>query len=173
MLILKWGYFWPWGNEFISCCSVSQLCLILCDLMCCSMPSFPDLHFLPEFALTNLHWVNDAIQTSHPLPPSPPALSLLRAFSNKLAFASGGQSIEASAPDLPMNTQVWFPLGLTGSISLLSKGLSRAFSSTTVPNINVLALSFLYVPTLTLVHDYWKKHSSEYVWWKTFDVSAV
>ena len=96
MLILKWGYFWPWGNEFISCCSVSQLCLILCDLMCCSMPSFPDLHFLPEFAQTNLHWVNDAIQTSHPLPPSPPALSLLRAFSNKLAFASGGFSTRSS-----------------------------------------------------------------------------
>ena len=47
-------------------------------------------------------------------------------------FASSGQSIEASASVLPMNIQGWFPLGLTGSISLLSKGLSRVFSSTTV-----------------------------------------
>ena len=49
-------------------------------------------------------------------------------------FASGGQSIgaSASASVLPMYIQGWFPLGLTGLISLLSKGLSRVFSSTTV-----------------------------------------
>ena len=49
-------------------------------------------------------------------------------------FASGGLSIEASASVsvLPVNIQGWFPLGLTGLISLLSKGLSRVFSSTTV-----------------------------------------
>ena len=49
-------------------------------------------------------------------------------------FASGGQSIwvSASASVLPMNIQDWFPLGLTGLISLQSKGLSRVFSNTTV-----------------------------------------
>ena len=49
-------------------------------------------------------------------------------------FASGGQSIGASASVsvLPMNIQDWFPLGLTGLISLQSKGLSRVFSNTTV-----------------------------------------
>ena len=47
-------------------------------------------------------------------------------------FASGGQSIRASASVLPMNIQCWFPLGLTGLISLQSKGLSRVLSSTTV-----------------------------------------
>ena len=47
-------------------------------------------------------------------------------------FTSGGQRIGASASALPMNTQGWFPLGLTGLISLLSKGLLRVFSSTTV-----------------------------------------
>ena len=49
-------------------------------------------------------------------------------------FASGGQSIgaSASATVLPMNIQGWFPLGLTGLISLQSKGLSRVFSSSTV-----------------------------------------
>ena len=50
--------------------------------------------------------------------------------------ASGGQSIgvSASASVLPMNIQDWFPLGLTGLTSLLSKGLSRVFSNTTVQN---------------------------------------
>ena len=47
-------------------------------------------------------------------------------------FLSGGQSIGASASVLPMNVQGWFPLGLTGLISLLSRGLSRVFPSTTV-----------------------------------------
>ena len=49
-------------------------------------------------------------------------------------FTSGGQSIgtSASASVLPMNIQDWFPLGSTGLISLLSKGLSRVFSNTTV-----------------------------------------
>ena len=55
-------------------------------------------------------------------------------FSMSWFFASGGQSIGASASVsvLPMNIQGWFPLRLTGLISLLSKGLSRVFSSTTV-----------------------------------------
>ena len=51
-----------------------------------------------------------------------------------LLFASGGQSIGASTstPVLPVNIQSWFPLGLTGLISLQSKGLSRVLSSITV-----------------------------------------
>ena len=51
-------------------------------------------------------------------------------------FESGGQSIgvSAAASVLPMNIQDWFPLGWTSLISLQSKGLSRVFSSTTIPN---------------------------------------
>ena len=58
----------------------------------------------------------------------------IRVFSNESVLPSGGQRIGASAlaSALPMNIQDCFPLGLTGLISLLSKGLSRAFSSTTV-----------------------------------------
>ena len=55
-----------------------------------------------------------------------------------------------------MNIQDGFPLGWTGWISLQSKGLSRVFSNTTVKRINSSALSFLYSPTLTSIHDYWK-----------------
>ena len=55
-------------------------------------------------------------------------------FPMRWLFTSGGQSIgiSASASVLSMNIQGWFPLGLTGLISLLSKGLSRVFSSTAV-----------------------------------------
>ena len=76
-------------------------------------------------------------------------------------FSSGGQSIGASALASvpPMNIQDWFPLELTSWTSLLSKGLLRVFSNTTVQKHQSLALSFLYGPTLTSIHDYWKNHS--------------
>ena len=106
--------------------------------MDCSMPDFPVLHHLPEFAQAHDRWINDAIQQSHPLlfPFSSCLQSFWasRSFPVSSLFASGGQSIgvSASASVLPMNIQDWFPLGLIGLISLLSKGLSRVFFSTTV-----------------------------------------
>ena len=73
-------------------------------------------------------------------------------------FTWGSQSIGASvsASVFPMNVQDSFLLGLTGLISLQSKGLSRVFSNTQFKSINSSALSFLYGPTLTSIHDYWK-----------------
>ena len=61
-------------------------------------------------------------------------------------FTSGGQStgVSASTSVLPVNIQDWFPLGWTGWISLLSKGLSRVFSNTTVQKHQFV--SFLYSP---------------------------
>ena len=58
--------------------SVAQLCPTLCDPMDCSMqPSFPLLYHLQELAKAHVHWVSDAIQTSHPLlSPSPTFLNL-------------------------------------------------------------------------------------------------
>ena len=59
------------------CCSVAQLCPILCDLMDCSMPGLPVHYQLPQLAQTHVHRVGDAIQPSHPLSSSsPPAFSL-------------------------------------------------------------------------------------------------
>ena len=56
--------------------SVTQLCVTLCGPMDCSTPGFPGHHQLPEVAQTNVHWVSDAIQPSHPLSsPSPPAFN--------------------------------------------------------------------------------------------------
>ena len=80
-------------------------------------------------------------------------------------FASGGQSIgvSASASVLPTNIQDWFPLGWTSWISVQSIGLSRVFSNTTIKRINYSLLSFLYSPTLTSIHDYWKTHSFDYM----------
>ena len=59
------------------CCSVTKMYLILWKPMGCRTQGFPVLHYLPEFVQTHVHWVNDAIQPSHPLSsPSPPAFNL-------------------------------------------------------------------------------------------------
>ena len=106
--------------------------------MKCCMPAFPATHCLPEFAQTYVFWVGNAIQPSHPLLfPSPLAFNLSQhqgLFPVSQFFAWDGQSIGASASASvpPMNIQGWFPLGLMHLISLLSKGLSRVFFSTTV-----------------------------------------
>ena len=64
-------------NLHLNLLAVFQACPTLCDPMDCSTPGFPDLHCLPEFAHTPVHWVSDAIQCCHPLPhPSPPVLNL-------------------------------------------------------------------------------------------------
>ena len=65
----------------------------------------------------------------------------------------------ASTSVLPMTIQDWFLLGLAGSIFLQSKTLSRVFSNTTFKSISSLVFSFLYGPTLTTIHDYWKNHN--------------
>ena len=111
--------------------------------------------------MSNSLWPNGLQHARLPCPPSPSLLNLISIelvtpltilssvvpFSSCLQcvpasglfpvswlFSSGGQNIgaSASASVLPMNIQDWFPLGLTGLISFLSKGLSRVFSNTTV-----------------------------------------
>ena len=96
------------------------------------------LSFTISWSFLELMFIESMMPSSHLilccpllLPSIFPSIGI---FSNESLFVSGGQSIGISASPsvLPMNIQSWFPLGLTGLISLLSKGLSRVFSSTTV-----------------------------------------
>ena len=117
--------------------SVPQSCLTLWDPMDCSMPGFPVLHHLLELAQTQVHWVGDAPTISSSVVPFSSCLQSFPAsesFPMSQFFASSGQRIgvSTSASVLPMKNQSWFPWGLTGWISLQSKGLSRVFSNTTV-----------------------------------------
>ena len=80
-------------------------------------------------------WCHPTISSSViPFSSCPQSFPASGSFQMSSFFASGGQSIgaSASASVLPMNIQDWFPLGWTGWISLQSKGLSRVFSNTTV-----------------------------------------
>ena len=131
--------------------------------MDCTTPGLPIHHQLPEFTQTHAHWVSDAIQPSHPLlSPSPSAfnLSLIRVFSSEsvLCIRWPKYWVSASASVLLMKIQDCFPLGLTGLISLQSRDSPESSPTPEFKSINTLMLSLLYGPTLTSVHDYWKKY---------------
>ena len=83
-----------------------------------------------------LRFMSESVMLSNHLILFPTLLLLPSIFPRVKVFSNepGGQSIgaSASASVLPMSIQSWFPLGLTGLISFLSKGLSRVFSSTTI-----------------------------------------
>ena len=81
-------------------------------------------------------------------------------FQMSWLFTSSGQSIRPSALVLLMNTQGWFPLGLTGVLSPCSpRDSQESFPAPQFESISSLALSLFYDPTLTSVHDYWKNNS--------------
>ena len=153
--------------HFCGCCfSVAQLCLILCDPLDFSMPGF--LSFAISQNLFKLMSIKSVMPSSHLILFVP--FSCLQffpesgSFPMSWLFSPGGQSIRASASTsvLPVNIQDWFPLGLTGLI-LLSKGLSRVFSRTTVQKHQFSVLSFLHGPTLTSIQDYWKNYNFDYI----------
>ena len=86
--------------------------------MDCSTPSFPVRHHLLEFAQVLIHWIGDAIQTSHPLSSSPSAFNLAHHqgfFPVSQLFTSGGQSIGASVSTSvhPKLNESWIFIGRT------------------------------------------------------------
>ena len=118
--------------------SVAQSCPTLCDPMDCSTHSPPCPSPTPG-AYSNScplsRWCHRTISSSViPFSSCLQYFPALGSFPMSQLFASGGQSIgaSASASVLPVSIQDWFPLGWTGWISLLFKGLSRVFSNTTV-----------------------------------------
>ena len=134
----------------------------LCDPMNCSTPGLPVHHQLPESTQTHVHRVSDAIQLSHPLSsPSPTALNLSQhqdLFKWVISLHEVAKVLEFQ---LQHQSFQWTP-----RIDLLSNGLGESpcsprdyQESSPTPqfkSINSSALSFLYNPALTSIHDYWK-----------------
>ena len=134
-------------SKLLQFSSVAQSCPTLCNPMNRSTLGPPVYHQLPEFTQTHVHRVADAIQPSLSLTPSS-SLNLSQhqglfqwsqiqglfpwLFQGLRLFSSDDRNTEASASVFPVNIQSRSPLRLTGLISLLSKGLSGVFSSTTV-----------------------------------------
>ena len=78
-------------------------------------------------------------------------------------FTSGGQIIGALASLLSMNIQGWFPFRLTPWSPCCPRASQKSSPAPQFESINSSALSFLYGPTLTSVHNYWKDHSFGYM----------
>ena len=118
-------------------CSIAKSCPTLYDSMDCSMPGFPVLHYLPEFAQVHVHWFGDAIEPSYLLFPSSPftfnlsqhqSLSIESAFCIRcpkhwsFSFSISPSSECSGLISLRIN---WFDLPAV-------QGLSRIFSSITI-----------------------------------------
>ena len=126
-----------------------------------STPGLPIHHQLPELSQMHVHWVSDAIQPSHPLPsPSPPAFNL----SQHQGLFQGVSSYHQEAKVLKLQFQhqsfQWIfrnDFLYDGLVHLLDPRDSQESSpSPQFKSVNSLALSFLYGPTLTSIHDYGK-----------------
>ena len=155
---------------FCCCCSVTKLCPTLYDSHGPQYTMLPCPSLSPRVYSNGgppSQWCHPTISFSvTPFSSCPQSFPVSGSFPKSQLFASGGQNIgdSASASVLPMNIQGWSPVRLTGLISLLSKGLSRVFSSTTVWKHQFFTLSLVCEsgPTLTSIHDYWKNLSFDY-----------
>ena len=114
--------------------SLSRGPLFVTPLASCGTPGFPVLHYLSSLlkfmSIESLMLFNHIILCCPLL--FPWSLPSIRSFLMSQLIPSGGQGDSVLAPVLPMNIQGWFPLEMTGFISLLSKGLTRVFSSTAI-----------------------------------------
>ena len=142
--------------------SVTQLCPTLqyCGLQHARFPCPSPTPGARSNSCPVSRWCHPTISSSVvPFSSCPQSFPASGSFLMSWFFASCGQSTRVSASVLPMNIQDLFSLGLTGLISLQSKGLSRVISNTIVKSINSSVLSLLYSLTLTSIHDYWKNRS--------------
>ena len=146
------------SHNLWNCCSFTQLCPTLCSPMDCSMPGFPVLHYLPEFAQTRVHWVNDTIQPSHLL--SSPSAHAFN-FSQQQDLFQWISSLHQVAKVLELQHQsfqwifrvdflkgdlVWSPF--------YSKNSQESSPTSEFEIINSSALSLLYGSTLMSICDY-------------------
>ena len=145
--------------------SVVQSCPTLCNPMNCSTLGFPVHHQLPELTQTHVNRDGDATQPSHPLSsPSPPAFNLSQHQGLFQWVSSLHQVAKVLEFQLQHQSFQWIfrtdflEDGLTGS-PCSPRDSQESSPTPQFKSINSSELSFLYRPTLTSIHDYWKNHS--------------
>ena len=164
-------YFWWWCCSFSSCFqsfqSLSRVWLFVTSWTTAHQASLSMINSQSPHKPMSIESVmlSNHLVLCHHFSSSPQSFPASGSFPVSCLFASGDQCIEASASAsvLPMNIQGWFPLGLTGLISLLSKGLSRVFSNITVQKHRILWHSAFFMVQLS--HPYMtigKNHSFDY-----------
>ena len=144
--------------------SVAQLCPTLCDPMNGSTPGLPVHHQLLEFTQTPVHWVGDAVQNlilCRPFLLLPSIFPSIRVFSNESALhIRWPKCWSFSFKFSPSNEHPGLIFRMDWVDLLAVQGTLKKSSPTPqFKSINSSALSFLYSPTLTSIHDHWKNHS--------------
>ena len=149
-----------WFSSF----QATQWCPTFCNPMDHSTPGLPVHRQLLEFTQTHVHWVTDVIQPSHLLHPLvllPSIFPSIRVFSKQLVLCirwpqywSFSFRISPSSENSGLISFKidWFDL-------LAVQGTLQSSPAPQLESISCLVLSFLYGPTLTSIHDYWKNHS--------------
>ena len=149
-------------------CPIAKSWPTLCEPVGCSTAGFPVLHYILKFCHIRplSQWCRPTILSSvvpfsscfQPFPSS--GSVLMSQF-----FTSGDQSIEVSVSTslLLTNIQDWFPLGVTGLTSLLSKGLWRVFSNTTAQRYQFFGIQPSLWSNSHICLDYWKNYSFDYM----------
>ena len=142
--------------------SVAQTCLTQCDPKDCSTPGLPVHHQLLELAQTQVHWVGDDMQPSHPLSsPSPPTCNLPQYQGLFQLVSSSHQVAKVLEFQLQHQSFQWILrtdfLGdwLVGS-PCSSRDSQESSPTPQFKSINSSVFNFIYGPTLTSIHDYWK-----------------
>ena len=131
-----------------------------------AIPGFPVLHYLPEFAQTNVHEVGDAIQPSHPVTTTsscPQSFPASGSFPMSCLFPSGSQSIRtsASASVPPVNILGWL-ISFRIDWFALQVTLKSLLPHPKLENISSSHSAFFMVQLSHPVHDYCKNHSFYY-----------
>ena len=157
-LLFSWG---GWTHQLSP---VTQSCPTLCDPMDCSTPGFPVYRLLPKLAQTHVHWISDAIQTSHPRSSlSPPAFNLSQHQGLFKWVSSSHQVDKVLELQLQHQSFQWVFRNFLADGLVESPGSPRdSQESSPTPqfkSISSSVFSFLYNPTLTSIYDYWKNHS--------------
>ena len=137
--------------------------------MDCSKRGFPVFHHLHEFPQTHVHWVNGAIQPSHPLlSPSPHAFSVSQ-HQGLFQWVSSSHQV-AKVLELPLQHQsfqqqlrVNFLYDLLGWSPCSARGSQESSLAPQFKSIKSSVFSLLFGPTLTFIHIYWKNHSFDYM----------
>ena len=143
------------GDQFSS---VTQSCPTLCNPVDCSTLGFPVHHQLLELTQIHVHWVSDAIESSHPLSSlSPPNFNLSQ-HQGLFKWVSSSHQV-AKVLEFQLQHQSFQWIFRTDFVSLQSKGLSRVFSNTTVQKHQFFGAQLSLWSILTSIRDYWKNHS--------------
>ena len=143
--------------------SVTQSCPTLCDPMDCSMPGLPVHHQLPEFTQTHVHELvmpSNHLILCRPLLLPPSIFPSIRVFSNEsvlpIRWPKYWSFSFSISPSNEYSGLISFRMDCLDLLAVQGtlKSLTPQFKS-----INSSVLSFLYSPTFTSIHDYWKNHS--------------